>query len=134
MKRRWLTTPYVLHLVLLLLVTCHVSLVTVYAEEHDGLQVIHLSGSPYELGYQHGAILREDVRDSVRHVLDYFRRYLKVPLVRSWLAARPFVPPDYLEELKGLADGAGVTLRDLYRLHAIPDRTYACANFAAWGG
>ena len=24
-------------------------------------------------------------------------------------------------------------LQELYRLHAIPDRTYACANFAAWG-
>ena len=25
-------------------------------------------------------------------------------------------------------------LIELYRLHAVPDRTYACANFAAWGG
>jgi hypothetical protein len=26
-----------------------------------------------------------------------------------------------------------VPLRELYRLHAIPDRTYSCASFAAWG-
>ncbi|MDP3703569.1 MAG: C45 family peptidase [Candidatus Omnitrophota bacterium] len=112
-------------------------------EYQDGLPIVYLSGTPYELGYQHGSALREEVRASVSHVLGYFRRYLKIPLVRTWAAhwwldrpwraARPFVPPDYLEELKGLADGSGVALRDLYRLHALPDRTYSCANFAAWG-
>ena len=105
--------------------------------------MLPLAGPPYELGYQHGTMLKEQVQASVRQVLGYFRRYLRIPFVRSWLAnwwldrpwraARSFVPPDYLEELKGLADGAGVPLQDLYRLHAIPDRTYACANFAAWG-
>lgn len=129
-----------------LLVACCMSLVAAQAAEADkqsGLRIVHLSGTPYELGYQHGSALREEVRASVSHVLGYFRQYLKIPLVRSWLAnwwldrpwraARPFVPPDYLEELRGLADGSGVALRDLYRLHAIPDRTYSCANFAAWG-
>jgi len=115
----------------------------VRVEEHDGLRIVHLSGTPYELGYQHGTVLKEQVHASVRQILGYFRRYLKIPFVRSWAAnwwldgpwraARPFVPPDYLEELRGLADGSGVPLRDLSRLHALPDRTYSCANFAAWG-
>ncbi len=129
-----------------LLVTCCLSLVTAQAEEveyQNGLRLVRLSGTPYELGRQHGEALRQQVRASVSRVLGYCRQYLKIPIVRSWLAnwwldapwwaARPFVSPDYLEELKGLADGSGVPLRELYRLHAIPDRTYACANFAAWG-
>ena len=109
----------------------------------DGLTVVHLSGTPYELGRQHGELLRDDVRANVNQVLGYFRRYVKIPWVRTrlinwwldhaWKQAAPFVPPAYLEELRGLADGAGVSLWDLYRLHAIPDRTYACSNFAAWG-
>jgi hypothetical protein len=104
---------------------------------------VHLTGTPYELGLQHGRALRDEVRGSLAQVLGYFRRYLKVPLVRRWLvngwldrvwrAERPFVAQEYLEELRGLADGSGVALRDLYRLHAIPDRTYSCASFAAWG-
>lgn len=112
-------------------------------ETIEGLRVVHLTGAPYELGVQHGRALREDVRDSVAQVLGYFRRYLKVPLVRTWLvngwidrvwrAEQPFVSKAYLEELRGLADGSGVALRELYRLHAIPDRTYSCASFAAWG-
>ena len=112
-------------------------------EYDEGLPIVHLSGTPYELGRQHGETLREEVRASVSRVLGYFRAYLKIPLVRSWAVnwwldvawnpAKPFIPPDYLEELRGLADGSGVPLRELCRLHAIPDRTYSCSNFAAWG-
>jgi len=107
------------------------------------VRVVHLSGTPYELGRQHGEALREEVRAATSQVLGYFRRYLKIPWVRSWAVnwwletawrqATPYLSPDYLEELRGLADGSGVPLRELYRFHAVPDRTYSCANFAAWG-
>ena len=112
-------------------------------ERHEALLVAYLSGTPYELGHQHGELLRDQVRASVRQVLGYFRRYLQIPWVRAWLVnwwlddawrqATRFISPDDTEELRGLADGAGVSLQDLYRLHAIPDRTYACSSFAAWG-
>lgn len=112
-------------------------------EEIDGLRVVRLSGSPYELGKQHGELLRDEVRTAVAQVLGYFRGYLKVPGIRTWAAnwwlehawkqARPFISQDDLEELRGLADGSGVSLDDLYRLHAVPDRTYSCSSFAAWG-
>lgn len=114
-----------------------------HVEDHDGLPVIYLEGSPYEIGRQHGALLREDVRRSVGQILGYFRRYLKLPLIRTlaanwwldrpWRQARSFIPADYVEELRGLSDGSGVPLKELWRLHAIPDRTYSCSGFAAWG-
>ncbi len=114
-----------------------------HVEERAGLRIAYLAGSPYELGRQHGELLREEVRASVGTVLGYFRGYLKLPLLGPWAAsqwlgwawrqAKPFVPRDSLEELRGVADGSGVPLRDLYELHAIPDRTYACSGFAAWG-
>jgi hypothetical protein len=107
------------------------------------LPIAYLSGTPYEIGRQHGELLREDVRGAVRQLLGYFRSYLNIPLVRAWAvnwwldrawhAAMPSVSADVREELRGLADGAGVPVRELYRLHAIPDRTYSCASFAAWG-
>ncbi len=113
------------------------------AADAGQLRVVELSGTPYDIGRQHGVALREDIRGTLRDVLGYFRKALKVPLVRrlvvnwwldrTWRAARPFVARRFLEELQGVADGAGVPLRDVYRLHAIPDRTYTCANFAAWG-
>lgn len=112
-------------------------------ELHDGLRVVRLAGTPYELGWQHGSALRDEIRDAVRAILGHFRRYLHVPLMRTvaanwwlgsaWRRARPFTAGAYLEELRGLADGAGVPLVELHRLHAIPERTYSCANLAAWG-
>ena len=112
-------------------------------QELDGLRVVYLSGTPYELGRQHGELLREEVRGSVRTTLGYFRRYVKIPLLGSilvnwwldstWGKSAGHVPPEYLEELRGLADGSGVALKELQRMHAVPDRTYACANLAAWG-
>ena len=112
-------------------------------EVHEGLPVAYLEGTPYELGYQHGQLLRDTVQHAVAHILGYFRGYLKFPLIgglamnwwldRPWKQALPFIPAEYLEELRGLADASGVPLRELWRLHAIPDRTYACSGLAVWG-
>ncbi len=114
-----------------------------HLEERNGLRVAFLEGSPYELGLQHGQLLKDEVQQNVRQILGYFRSYVKIPFLgpqlanwwldHPWNQARPFMPSEYLEELRGLAEGSGVPLRELWRLHAIPDRTYACSNFAAWG-
>jgi len=114
-----------------------------HLEYHEGFPIIFLDGSPYELGRQHGRLLKDSVRQAVAQILGYFRRYPKVPLLgplavnwwldRPWEHARPFLPPDYVEELRGLSEASGVSLRDLWRLHAIPDRTYSCSNLVAWG-
>ena len=131
---------------LLLMVVSLLVVCPVYAgqvQKIDSLTVVFLSGSPYEIGRQHGLLLRREVQASVGQVLRYFRRYLKIPWVRSlvvniwldraWDQAMPYLSDDVKQELRGLADGSGVSLRELYRLHAIADRTYSCANFAAWG-
>ncbi|MBI4341526.1 MAG: hypothetical protein HY598_04510 [Candidatus Omnitrophica bacterium] len=112
-------------------------------EEINGLTVVYLEGRPYDIGRQHGQLLRQQVQAAVGQVLRHFRRYLKLPLVRTlaanwwldaaWGRAAPFIPSEIWEELRGVAEGSGVAVRELYRLHAIPERTYSCANFAAWG-
>lgn len=108
----------------------------------SGLRIVRLKGDPYSLGFQHGRLIPTEVKGFVDQILGYFGSYVKIDLlekigVKLWLAmawkdAKPFISPDYIEELKGLADGSGVELSRLYQVHAIPDRTYTCANFAAW--
>ena len=132
---------------IVLCVACQVLLVACEAAPHlehrEGLPIAYLEGSPYELGRQHGKLLREQVRQAVGQILSYVRGYLKIPLIRSvaadwwldrsWGMALPSIPSDYLEELRGLSEGSGVPLRELWRIHALPDRTYACSGLAAWG-
>ena len=108
------------------------------------IPVLRLRGSPYEMGYQHGTLLRREVRASVQNILGFADRQLKVPglgrmvarrrMDRAWKQMRPHVPERYLEEMQGLSDGAGIPLRTLQRIHALPDLTsVTCASSAVAG-
>lgn len=97
------------------------------------LPVLHLRGTPYEMGYQHGSLLRREVRASVKNILAFANHRLGMPgvgrffvrrrLDRTWRRMKPRVPEKYLDEMEGLADGAGIPLVDLERIHAIPELT-----------
>lgn len=113
-------------------------------EPSGSLPVVYLSGSPYEMGYQHGAFFRKEVRASVANAIAFVDRHGKVPWVGRWIARqmldrtwrqmKPYIPPRYLQELQGLSDGAGIPLKTLERLHALPELTATtCASFAAFG-
>ena len=111
----------------------------------DGLPVVTLRGSPYEIGYQHGTLLRDEVRAAVADTLAFARRhYLRVPLIGAWIVnrvldvvadmERPHIPADDLVELQGVADGSGVRLQDLQRILAFADLSSSgCSSFVAFG-
>ncbi|MCS6924907.1 MAG: C45 family autoproteolytic acyltransferase/hydrolase [Candidatus Binatia bacterium] len=110
-----------------------------------GYPVLRLRGSPYEKGYQHGALYRDAVRANVRGFLDYVykespvgRRVTQAFLDFAYACCRPYLPLAYQQELQGLAEGAGLSLRDIQRVHAAPDLfelrgLTSCASFAAFG-
>ena len=41
-----------------------------WLETIDGYPVLHLKGTPYEMGYQHGALLKESVRSNMHNILE----------------------------------------------------------------
>ena len=112
-------------------------------EADDPLPVVVLEGTPYEIGRQHGLRERAAVRACVAEVLGYFERLVPLPAGRRWAMQmvldvlwrmmRPHVPERYHQELRGLADGSGVPLRQLERLHALAEISATCASFAAFG-
>ena len=102
--------------------------------------VLHMYGNPYEMGYQHGKLLRAQVRASIADVMagcDKFlpkflrdawwltasdkRRIIEGILDRAWAELAPHTPPEDLEEMAGLAAGSGLPLAAIHRVHAIPD-------------
>ena len=106
--------------------------------------ILTLSGTPYEMGYQHGSMLKSQVRASVAGMMGFVDREAGFRFVGGWLARwklerawkkmKPHVPADTLEELRGLSDGAGIPLAVLERIHALPEMTAnSCASFAAFG-
>ena len=103
--------------------------------QYEGLHVLRLSGTDYEMGYQHGVLLREAIP---RGPLPYFSKYVQkiltgaLPPPAARLAgrilgrtvgraiARQF-PPSLQDALDGLADGAQISRRQLRRAVTMPE-------------
>lgn len=92
-----------------------------YLEEVNGVLVLHLRGSPYEMGYQHGVLLKEQVQENGQ-------KYLYDTIIGKWgfsydylfscsNTMKPYIPQEYKDEMQGLADGADVPYTDILILH-----------------
>jgi hypothetical protein len=96
-----------------------------WVEEQQGFRVLHLSGSPYELGYQHGILLGDLIRARISDGLvggivqeGQVSHFL---LLRHAHQAEAGVRPEYREEMAGVADGAGVSYSDVLVLNTYDD-------------
>ena len=96
-----------------------------WVEERDGLRILHLSGTPYEMGYQHGVLLREEVRARIRDEswggLIGEGRVSHLLLLRHAREVGSLVPSEYREEMAGLADGAMVSYSEVLLLNTCGD-------------
>jgi len=104
----------------------------------DGaIPVLRLSGTPREIGRQHGALLR----DQIRFLYSQYVDALAVAAVgRDELVAwarkvEPFIPEHYREELHGLAEGAGLDYIDVLVGNTFTDRLQSmfCSTVVASG-
>ena len=94
--------------------------------QHPYVKSICCSGTPYEIGFQHGSTVAAEVHTNIATYTGFFRETAQI----SWKAAREravaqFVPtlkaryPEILEEMEGIADGArgGLTREDILTLN-----------------
>lgn len=100
------------------------------------ITVLTLWGSPYERGYAHGKLGAAQAKGIYERLVvgAMLMGLSPATLDEAWAKMAPFVPKRYEEEMRGLADGAGVPLQTVHRAHAIPDLSeFHCTFFAAWG-
>ncbi len=106
----------------------------------DGYPVLHLKGTPREMGFQHGALLREKVASNMHNILDMKGNETLVEFgpikvkprqaIESIIAIqKKYVPQKYFEELEGLAAGSGMKLADVRAGNFIPEM-FHCSGFA----
>lgn len=92
-----------------------------YLSLYDGALVMSLHGNDWERGYQHGAMLRDLVRERIGRAK--LSRDPKRPFpqeAREALAhARSSWPEWAIEELEGMAEGSGVPMRELAWLNLL---------------
>jgi len=102
--------------------------------------VIHLSGTPYEMGYQHGILMAGEIKNGVLPVFSdpighnpsfADKPAILVKLITIYLEMtvyRPIeknTPPEYLAEIAGIADGTGLDYRDVFVANFLSDLSMA---------
>jgi hypothetical protein len=117
---------------------------------YDDLLTLHLAGSPYAIGLQHGSLCRAEIHSLRRAAYHYLSgevaRILRLPRRAARLIMRPlllwqaraylpFIAPEQREEMRGIADGAGVGLLEAVLINAIWELYLAtgCSEFAVRG-
>jgi isopenicillin-N N-acyltransferase like protein len=115
-----------------------------FLEEVDGSRVLHVKGDPYQMGYQQGALLRDDIRELVHFLFDVKAKEMRVELggiklldpkqvIRGIVARqRKHIPERFFEEMRGVADGAGMDVQDIIVANFIPE-LFHCSGFALSG-
>jgi len=128
----------------------------VAGESDNQISVLHLWGTPYEMGVAQGVLLR----DRVQFVFDNFWVYVDeiaqtLPVLKDlppeivdkiansgmeaaleWelIETGRFIPRHFWEEMRGIADGAGVPVNEVYKVHMFPELIKAqCSMYGAWG-
>jgi hypothetical protein len=105
-----------------------------WLEIQDGIQILHVSGSNYEMGYQHGTLLKEEVQQDIRAFLNYSHESQEY-LLSVWDQMKEYVPQEYIDEMQGMADGAEISFDDLAaaNIEIIIGHIVACFGISAWG-
>ncbi|NIN63362.1 MAG: hypothetical protein GTO63_01320 [Anaerolineae bacterium] len=91
-------------------------------EVREGLHILHLRGGPYDIGYQHGVLLRQEIRSRLRdQVLGSLLSggdTSHLLLLRYARYVDSYLPAEYRYEMRGLADGAGLSYSDVLLLNS----------------
>lgn len=109
-------------------------------EIKDGWRVLRLRGKPYDIGFQHGRLLAPNIKRLCDRVVFGVGFYYSIEKGRWFIAdatklverQRPFIAPEYFEELRGLADGAGLPLALVQAANIFPE-FFHCSGAAVFG-
>ncbi len=106
---------------------------------NDAIPVAVVKGTPYEMGLTYGKLVRDDARALIRAFLERVqandpKRFSSKALDAAWNSVAPHTDPRFKEELRGVAEGTGLPLEMLRRVHMLPVVSdYSCSAIAAWG-
>jgi outer membrane lipoprotein-sorting protein len=109
-------------------------------EIQDGTQVLFLKGTPEEMGRQHGALLRRQVRSLVDHILygvgvgSSFDKgaWFFGEIERAQKRLLPFMDDRYLREMDAIALAANLDSEEIRLANFFPE-LFHCSGFAVFG-
>lgn len=100
--------------------------------DKEGNLVLVLRGTPYEMGFQHGVLLKNYVRTVVESAV-YECNKKKPGYLENILQAQiNHIPQRFIDEMKGLADGAELSIREVQLANVMPE-LFHCSGIALFG-
>ncbi len=103
----------------------------------DRVLVLHVWGTPYEMGRAQGTLLKKEIAEGLPAVVAAMSRKMGGDLGkldRTAEATRRFWPAHFEPEMRGLADGAGLSFETVVRANMIGEASeWHCSLFAASG-
>ena len=122
------------------------------------IRVLHVYGDAYERGFAAGQLLKPELGVFLPKVVTYMESKLEnvlekyLPFMPKWLIdfvakhgipealdltynmTRPFTPQHFIDEIRGMAAGSGVSYNLITRLNMLPELIKAaCSMIGAWG-
>lgn len=106
-----------------------------YLEETNGQYVLRIKGTPYEMGYQHGKLLKEGIQQNVGQFID------KPPaggedktkeFLRNLPKIKNHIPLSLIEEMKGVAEGSDIPFEKILILNLFPEM-FHCSGITVNG-
>jgi len=109
-------------------------------EIKNGHRILRLRGKPYEIGFQHGRLLAPNIHRLCERIVYGVGFYYSIEKGQWFLdeaaklveRQRPFIAPEYFEEMRGLADGAGLPVALAQAANIFPE-FFHCSGVAVFG-
>lgn len=101
---------------------------------------IEIEGTPYEIGFQEGENFKTQITGSIECYKVMFMDYSQLDWDRARELSRQFIPviseynPDYLEEMRGIADGSGFDFEDILALNCRSELVFVGKEFDKMDG
>lgn len=104
-------------------------------ERENDQWVLHLKGTPYERGYQHGTLLKEQIQHNITEYIDKSKSQV-VGRAEGFIKHLPnlltYVPDHFMEEMQGLSDGSGISINKIILLNLFPEM-FHCSGITVSG-
>lgn len=139
MKIRFFSSILAASLLLLPILAVAEGYRTTVGEGPDEIPLIVVKGTPYEMGFAFGSLMKEETQKVLGGFLQLARmgdpeRFSEEILDSAWESVSPHTHEGFKEELRGIAEGAGLELQDVIRAHMVPVvADYSCSGVALWG-
>lgn len=126
----------------------------IVGNEDQFSHVVHVYGTPYEMGFAYGTLLKDEIVQTTveytAYLEDMIYEYVKflpkkiaemiiqfgldVALDVTWEMTRLYTPSHFIDEIKGIADASGVDEKVIRRFNLLPELIKAqCTVIGAYG-